>query len=209
MGNSIKERSISGFIWKLLEKGGSQCISMIIQIVLARILVPSDYGIVGYLTLFINLSDVFIQQGLTTALIQKKDADEIDFSSVFFSNIVIAIFIYGVFWVIAPYVAIFYHEPKLESIMRILSFSVIIGALSAVHNAILAKNLDFRKSFYRGLANTITYGITGVLFAVLGFGVWSLVYGRLIGLLVGAISLWVTVKWKPKRKISLVIVQRF
>lgn len=72
MGNSIKERSISGFIWKLLEKGGSQCISMIIQIVLARILVPSDYGIVGYLTLFINLSDVFIQQGLTTALIQKK-----------------------------------------------------------------------------------------------------------------------------------------
>lgn len=91
--------------------------------------------------------------------------------------------------------------------MRILSFSVIIGALSAVHNAILAKNLDFRKSFYRGLANTITYGITGVLFAVLGFGVWSLVYGRLIGLLVGAISLWVTVKWKPKRKISLLRIK--
>ena len=202
MTNGIKERSITGFIWKILEKGGSQAISMLIQIVLARLLLPADYGIIGYLTVFINISDVFIQQGLTTALIQKKDADEIDYTSVFFSNICIALIIYLILWIISPAVSRFYHEPQLTSIMKVLSLSVIIGSFSAVHNAILAKSLDFKKSFYRGLANTVSYGIAGIIFAFLGFGVWSLVYGRLIGLIVGAITLWLTVDWKPKRVFS-------
>ena len=199
----IKERSISGFVWKLLEKGGSQIISMVIQVVLARLLSPDDYGLIGYLTLFVNISDVFIQQGLTTALIQKKSADEKDFSSVFFANIGISLIIYIIFWGIAPCISIFYHEPHLTILMRVLSLSVIIGAFSAVHNAILSKNLDFKKSFYRGLANTITYGIFGIVFALLGYGVWSLVYGRLIGLSVGAVILWVTVEWKPRNIFSI------
>lgn len=208
MNSNIKERSITGFIWKIMEKGGSQIISMLIQIVLARLLLPSDYGIIGYLTLFINISDVFIQQGLTTALIQKKDADETDFSSVFFSNIGIAVIIYLIFWGLSPLVSFFYHEPELTSIMRVLSLSVIIGAVSAVHNAVLAKNLDFKKSFYRGLSNTISYGVCGIFLAFLGFGVWALVYGRLIGLVVGAITLWLTVDWKPKYKFSFKRVKR-
>ena len=173
MTNGIKERSITGFIWKILEKGGSQAISMLIQIVLARLLLPADYGIIGYLTVFINISDVFIQQGLTTALIQKKDADEIDYTSVFFSNICIALIIYLILWIISPAVSRFYHEPQLTSIMKVLSLSVIIGSFSAVHNAILAKSLDFKKSFYRGLANTVSYGIAGIIFAFLGFGVMA------------------------------------
>lgn len=199
----LKSKSIVGFIWKFFEKAGFQIVSMIVQIVLARLLLPEDYGIIGYLTLFINLSDVFIKQGFTTALIQKKDADETDFSSVFFANLVVSVVIYIILYIAAPYVAIFYSEPKLTSVMRILSLQVIIGAFSSVHDAIMAKNLEFKKSFIRGLSNIIVYGVSGIVLAVLGFGVWSLVWGRLAGLLIGALTLWITVKWHPKFKFSM------
>lgn len=201
--NSIlKQKTFSGIMWKFFEKSSMQLISIIVQIVLARLLLPSDYGIIGYLMLFINLSEVFIQQGFTTALIQKKNADELDYSSVFFANLIMSVVIYVIFFFLAPFVAWFYDEPKLIVTMRILSINVIIGAFSAVHNAIMAKNLEFKKSFIRGLAYIISYGVSGILLAYFGFGVWSLIISRLFGLSVGAIVLWVTVKWKPSLHMS-------
>lgn len=196
--NSLTYRSMSGFLWKLTEKAGSQVVSFVIQLVLARLLLPEVYGIVGYLTIFITLSDVFIKQGLTMALIQKKDADDTDFSSVFWTNLVVSLLLYAIMFVAAPYISIFYEEPQLTSVMRVLSLNVVIGALGAVHEAAMTKQLDFKKSFYRGLANSIAYGVSGVLLALNGFGVWSLVYGRLIGVSVGSAVLWLTVKWRPR-----------
>lgn len=195
--SAIKKRAFSGILWKFFEKISTQGISIIVQIILARLLLPDDYGMIGYLMVFINISEVFLAQGFTTALIQKKDSDQFDFSTVFFANVGMSVLIYLLFFFIAPYVAIFYDEPRLTELMRILSLTVIIGSFSAVHNAFLSKRLEFRKSFLRGLANTVTYGISGVYFAYCGFGVWSLVYSKLVGALAGAIVLWLTVKWKP------------
>ena len=206
--SSIKQKTLSGIMWKFFEKVSLQLTTIVVQIVLARLLLPSDYGIIGYLTLFISVSDVFIQQGFTTALIQKKDADQVDYSSVFFANIVMSIIIYFIFFCIAPIVAWFYDEPYLVITMRVLSLNVIIGALSAVHNAIMAKNLEFKKSFIRGLAYIVSYAASGILLAYLGFGVWALIISRLFGLSIGAITLWITVKWKPSLVMSNIRLKR-
>lgn len=196
---SLSQRTIHGFVWKFLEKIGSQGMQLIIQIILARILLPEEYGLIGLLSIFITVSDVFILQGLTTALIREKDADNRDYSSVFFANIVLSLVLYMVLYVIAPIVSRFYDEPLLVDLMRVLSLNVIIGAIPAVHNAILARNLDFKKSFYRNILNTLTQGVVGILLACEGFGAWSMVFSKLSGTLVGAIVLCISVKWGPKK----------
>lgn len=200
--DTIKLLALRGMIWKLAEKISTQSISIVVQIILARLLLPEDYGLIGYLTVFINISEVFLSQGLTTALIQKKNADSLDFSSVFLANIILSVLIYIIFYFVAPYIAIFYNEPLLTDIMRTLSIMVIIGAFSAVHSAIMSKYLEFKKSFLRGLANTLTYAGVGVLLAHLGFGVWTLVYAKLAGAFVGTIVLCLTIKWRFVFKID-------
>ena len=193
----LKNKVINGVVWKLLEKIGMQLIQFIIQIVLARLLLPSDYGIVGILTIFITISDVIIQQGFTTALIQKKIADQIDYSSVFFANIVLSIFLYALLYIGAPIISNFYNEPVLVPVTRILSLNIIIGGFSAIHYAIMQKKLEFKQSFLRGIFNVIAQGIVGIILAINGAGIWSLVFSKLAGTIVGSIILIVAVHWKP------------
>lgn len=195
---SLKERAVGGAVWKLAEKLGMQLMQIVIQIVLARILLPEDYGIIGLLSMFINISDVFILQGFTTALIQKKDADTVDYSSVFFANLLMSVVIYGVFYLISPAVARFYRTPALCNVMRVMSINIIIGAFCAVHNAIVSKNLQFKISFARNIANTVTQGIVGIGMACMGCGVWSLVGSKIAGTFVGTMILCITVEWKPQ-----------
>lgn len=195
----LTKKAVNGMVWKFLEKLFGQGMQLVIQIVLARLLMPEEYGLVGLLAIFIAISDVFILQGLTTALIQKKDADDTDFSSVFFANILVAVLLYGVLFAIAPLIAAFYKEPALKNIMRVLSLNVIIGALPAVHNAVLSRELNFKASFFRNAANVITQGGVGITLAVLGWGAWAMVFSKISGMFVGAIVLWLTVKWRPKR----------
>ena len=200
---NLKERAVGGAIWKLAEKLGMQMMQIVIQIVLARILLPEDYGIIGLLSIFINISDVFILQGFTTALIQKKDADELDYSSVFFANLTMSIVIYIIFYAISPAVAKFYNTPQLCRVMRVLSLNIIVGAFCAVHNAIVSKNLQFKISFIRNIANTVTQGVVGIVMACFGYGVWSLVGSKIAGTFVGMVILCVTVEWKPKFVFSI------
>lgn len=200
--DSLKQKALNGMVWKLSEKMGMQVVQFVIQIVLARLLMPEEYGLVGLLTIFITISDVFILQGFTTALIQRKNADELDFSSVFFANLAMAIVIYAILYFSAPYIALFYKEPQLTELMRILSLNVIFGAISAVHNAVLSKHLDFKKSFFRSIFNVATQGVVGITAACLGWGAWSLVISKISGTLVGSLVLLVTVKWKPAFKFS-------
>lgn len=196
---NLKSSVIKGMVWKFLENIGTQLMQLAIQIVLARLLLPEEYGLVGLLAIFITISDVIIMQGLTTALIQKKDADEVDFSSVFYANLIVSVGLYIILYFSSPLIAQFYHEPALKNIMRVLCLNVIIGAVPAVHNAILSRNLEFKKSFYRNISNIATQGVVGIFLAYIGFGVWALVFSKIAGMLVGAIVLWITVKWKPKK----------
>lgn len=200
---SFQQRTISGFMWKFCEKICSQGMTLVVQIILARLLLPEEYGLVGYMVLFMTLADVFLLQGFSTALIQKRDADQIDFSSVFFANVFMAFIIYGVFFSVAPVVAAFYDEPLLIPVMRVMSLSVIIGSFSSVHNAILARNLEFKKSFFRGLGYVFAYAFVGICMAYNHLGVWSLVYAKLAGLFFGGVVLWLTVKWKPQCVLSV------
>lgn len=123
---SFKDKVAEGLIWKFMEKIGAQGMQLIIQIVIARVLMPDEYALVGLITVFITISDVFILQGFTTALIQKKRTDNIDYSSVFYANVIMAFVLYVVLWCIAPCVAKFYASSELTSIMRVLSINVFI-----------------------------------------------------------------------------------
>jgi len=205
--NGLAGKTVNGMVWKFLEKFGSQIMMLVIQIVLARILLPEEYGLVGLLSVFISISDVIILQGLTTALIQKKNPDETDFSSVFFANLVISILLYLVLFFLSPLIAQFYNEPLLTDIMRILSLNIIIGAIPAVHNAVLSRDLDFKKSFFRRMADVLAQGIVGITLAVLGWGVWAMVFSKVVGTAIGAMVLCVTVRWRPKKLFSFVSVK--
>jgi O-antigen/teichoic acid export membrane protein len=200
--NQIKVKVISSLFWKLMERGGTQGIQFIIQIILARLILPEEYGVLAILTIFISLANVFVQYGFNTALIQKRDADETDFSTVFYSSLLIAGVIYIILFFSVPLIADFYDNKTLIPLMRILSLTLFIGALNSIQNAFVARNLEFKKLFYSSLGAIIVSGIIGIALAYKGFGIWALVFQQLTNQLTIAIILWFTVKWRPQRYFS-------
>lgn len=194
-----KKIIISGLIWKFLERGGVQGIQFIIQIVLARLLTPADYGVIGLITVFIAIANVFVQSGLGSALIQKKDTTEEDYSSVFYLNIIISLIMIAILCIVAPVISNFYQMEVLTPVLRVQSLVLLFNAFNVVQNAVLQKNMQFKKLFYASLGAITTSGVFGILFAYLGAGVWALVFQQLINALVTSIILWIVVKWRPKR----------
>ncbi|EXJ23324.1 Lipopolysaccharide biosynthesis protein WzxC [Alkalibacterium sp. AK22] len=198
MGTEVnKSRVLTSLLWKLLERSGTQGIQFIVQIILARLLSPEEYGIIAIVMVFILLANVFVQSGFSTALIQKKDADEVDFSSVMYLSLVIAVVLYGIIFVTAPFIASFYTQPLLIPVLRVLSITLFIGAFNSIQNAFVAKNMMFKKLFLSSLIAAIVSGIIGITAAYSGLGVWALVIQQLCNQLMIAIVLWFTVKWRP------------
>lgn len=204
MEQSTKKKVVSSLFWKFAERIGAQGVNLIVSIVLARILLPEDYGIVALVTIFITISNVFIESGLPTALIQKKDADDLDFSSVFYCNIVISIILYIIIFLLSPLVAKFYNNQQLVLVLRVLSISVIIAGLKSVQNAYVSKKMIFKKFFVCTSIGTIGSAFVGIWMAYGGYGVWSLITQQLFNTIVDTIMLWVTVKWRPILKFSFV-----
>lgn len=196
--NELNSKVFSSLIWKFLERGGTQGIQFIIQIFLARLLSPDDYGIIALITVFIALANVFVQSGFNTALIQKQNADEKDFSSVFYMSLLVAGILYVLLFLLAPLIASFYEIKELVNIIRVLSITLFFGAFNSIQNAIVSRRMDFKKLFYSSLGAVIISGITGVIFAYKGFGVWALVFQQLINQIFICIILFFTVKWYPK-----------
>ncbi len=194
---SSKSQVISSLFWKLLERIGTQGIQFIVQIVLARLLLPEEYGIIAIVMVFILLANVFVQSGFNTALIQKKDADEVDFSSVFFLSLVVAALLYIIIFFLAPYIAAFYSQPLLVPVLRVLSTTLFIGAFNSIQNAFVAKHMLFKKLFTSSFGAVIISGIVGIVMAYGDFGVWALVAQQLLNQMMVAILLWFTVKWRP------------
>ena len=193
-----KNTVIKSLIWKLFERGGTQGIQFIIQIILARLLSPEDYGILAILLAFIALANVFVQSGLNTALIQKKNADIEDFSSVFWVSLCISGFLYLLLFVTAPFIANFYQNQTLKPVLRVIAITLFFGALNSVQNAYISKHLLFKRLFYSSTGAVLVSGVIGVVLAANGFGVWSLVVQNLANNAVISIILWFTVKWRPK-----------
>lgn len=196
--HNTKSEILSSFFWKLLERGGTQGIQFIVQIVLARLLTPEQFGTIAIVMVFINLAQVFVQSGFNTALIQKKDADEEDFSSIFYLSMVIAGILYIVIFLAAPTVSVFYRDPMLVPILRVLSLILFTGALNSIQNAYIARNLMFKKLFKSSVGAIVISGSLGTIAAYLGLGVWALVIQQLTNQVAISIIMWITVKWRPK-----------
>lgn len=189
---------LKNFIWRFFERCGSQGIAFVVSIVLARALMPEVYGTVALVTVFTSLLQVFIDSGFGVALIQKKDADDLDFSSVFFFNAAFSIFLYLLMFFAAPLLAKYYEIPELTQITRVLCLIVLPSGVRNVQQSYVSRTMQFKKFFYSTLGSNILSGIIGVVLAYTGFGVWALVFHTLSTAVFSVIILWLTVPWRPK-----------
>lgn len=201
--NDIKKKVLTGLIWKFSERILAQLVSLIVSIILARLLMPEDYGSVALIMTFITLANVFVSNGFGSALIQKKNADNLDFSTVFYFNLLFSFIIYILLFVSAPFISSFYHMTILCPTLRVLSVRIPIAAINSVQQAYVSRNMMFKRFFWSTLFGTLVSGIVGILLAYQGFGVWALVAQYLTNTCTDTIVLWFTVKWRPKLQFSL------
>jgi len=201
MTNSAK--ITSNFIWRFMERCGAQGVTFIVSIILARLLDPAVYGTVALVTVFITIMQVFVDSGLGNALIQKKNADDLDFSTVFFFNIFMCLCLYGVMYVVAPLVAQFYDMPDLVPIVRVMSLALIVSGLRNVQQAYVSRHLIFKRFFWATLGGSIGAAVVGIGMAYMGYGIWALVMQHLVNTALGTAILWLTVPWRPKPMFSL------
>ncbi len=196
--NNIKGKTLSGFVWRFMERCGAQAVNFVVTIVLARLLAPELYGTIALVTVFTAVLQIFIDGGIGNALIQKKDADDVDFSSVFYFNMILCCAMYGLMFVAAPLIANFYSRPELVLIVRVLSISLIISGLKNIQQAYVSRHMLFKRFFFSTLAGTITAAVVGIVMAYKGYGVWAIVAQDLTNKTIDTIVLWFTVKWRPK-----------
>ena len=196
--NNIKEKILHGVFWQGLERVGSYGIGFIVSIILARRLSPEEFGVIAIMMVFITLANVFIDSGFGTALIQKKDMEELDCCSVFFINILMGVIIYGVLFLAAPLIAKFYKTEGLTLYLHVFSLVIVIRSFSLVQNALLRKRMLFHLSFRISWGALIISGIIGIGMAYSGCGVWSLIAQQLANALVTVILQWYWVKWRPQ-----------
>ena len=192
-----KNLVVKSFIWKLLERFSIQFVSLAITLVLARILGPEDYGLVSIITVFVNLSYVIIDGGLNTALIQKKHADNKDFSTIFWSSIILSILLYLLLFLLTPLIADYYSNESIITVLRVFSIIIFFETINSIQRAYIARNMLFNKLFYSSIISTIMAGIVGIYMAVNGYGVWALVALQLVSVIITSIILWFIVKWRP------------
>ena len=191
---------LKSFLWKLFERTSTQLIQFVVTIVLARL--PAEYGTVALITVFIALCDVIIDGGLNTALIQKKNADNLDFSTIFFFSLGIAVLLYVTMFLGAPLIANFYHQQDLVPVIRVLSLSLFFYSFNSIQRAYVSKNMLFQRLFYSSLGAIILSGAIGIYMAYQGFGVWALVAQNISSQLFTTIIMWFTVRWRPEIQFS-------
>ncbi|MBQ7573008.1 MAG: lipopolysaccharide biosynthesis protein [Clostridia bacterium] len=198
-----RNRVLSSMVWRFAERTGAQGVQLIVSIILARLLTPSDYGTVALLTVFISIANVFVDCGFGNSLVQKLNADDIDFSSVFFFNIGMGIILYIVLFLASPFIADFYHDPNLTSVLRVMALSLIIGGIKSVQQAHIQKRLEFKKFFFSTAIGTIISAVVGIVMAYRGFGVWALVAQNMTNSVIDTIVVWIASKWWPKLVFSI------
>lgn len=202
MSNSLKSKTVSGILWSAVERFSLQGVQFIINIIMARLLLPSDYGMIGMLAVFLQISQAFIDGGFTNALIQRKSRSEVDFSTVFYFNIIVAFLFYILIFFSAPLIADFYHMPELDIVARIIALSLIISSLSSVHKTKLTINIDFKTQSKISLISAMVSGLIGIGMAYNGYGVWALVTQILINTVFLTILYFYFLRWTPLKLFS-------
>ena len=196
------KKIVSGMVWRFGEKITAQAVSLIVSIVLARILMPEDYGIVAIVNIFIAIAEIFVTSGLGIALIQKKDATQLDFSTLFWCNIILSLVLYAIVYVASPLIANFYDMPQLTPVLRVFAIRLPINAINSIQNAYVSRHMDFKKFFFATIIGTIISAFVGIYMAYIGYGVWALVGQMLTNAVIDTIVLFVTIEWRPSFELS-------
>jgi len=194
---SLRQKFLSGLFWSAIERFGRQGIQLVITIIIARILSPADYGLIGMIAIFTAIAHSFVDSGFSSALIQKQDATQIDFSTVFYFNIVVSIIFFWILFFSAPLIARFYDQPILASITRLMALNIVINSFALIQNTILTKKINFKTVTKISIYSIIISGTVGIVMAYMGYGIWSLVFQTLSGALMQVILLWFFNKWRP------------
>lgn len=197
MDSTIRNKTISGVIWKAMESGGNQLVKFVISVVLARLLDPENYKTLAVLLVIVDLADVIVKRGFSTSLIQRKDADNVDFSSVLWITLALAAIFYGALFFGAPLLAGVYKDPMFVPAMRVIALTLFFGAFNSVQGAIIQRKLEFRKFCMATLGATLISGAVGIYMAYAGYGVWALVAQQMIGSFGNVLFLWLLDRWKP------------
>lgn len=206
---NLKHKTITGGIWKFGERSIAQMVNFVISIILARLLLPEDYGLIALVVVFTNICDKLLVCGFATSLIQKKDADNIDFSTVFIFSMTAAGILYALLYFLAPYIASFYSKfdpNQLIAVIRVFGLSLFFVGFQSVQHAYVSNTMQFKRFFWSTLGGNLVSGVIGIWMAYSGFGVWALVAQNLTMYVCDNTILWFTVKWRPQLQFS---VQRF
>lgn len=199
----INKKSVaSNILWRWFERFGAQIVTFIVSLILARILDPETYGVVALLTIFITILQVFVDSGLANALIQKKDADQLDFSTVFYTNVAFCIGLYCLLFFASPFIASFYENSGLVPLIRVLGITILFSGVKNVEQAYVSKHMLFKKFFWATLFGTLLSAIIGIYLALNGFGPWALIGQMITNVAVDTIILWIIVKWRPTFEFS-------
>lgn len=195
---SLRKQAVAGMIWSYSQQFGSQLLSFGVSIVLARLLLPEEFGLIGMLAIFIGIGNALFEGGLTSSLIRTKEVTAVDYSTVFIFNLIGSIIIYFVLYISAPLIADFYHQPTLTSITRIYGLTFIFSAFGTVQNTILTRELQFKKQALLTLPALLLGSCVGLVLAYYNYGVWALVYSALVNSFLTSLFLWLTSKWFPR-----------
>ena len=205
--DSLKKKTLAGLFWTFAQRIGTQLVSFLVQIVLARLLAPEEYTVIALVLVFINICNVFVERGFGRALIQKLDADDLDFSSVFYASLVLTAVLYAVLFWAAPFIAAFYKMEILQPVIRVMGLRLIISAVNTVQRAKVSRDMQFRKFFVSSLGGMAVSAVVGIAMAFLGCGVWALVAQNLTNVIIDTLVLFVTVQWRPKWQFSFTRVK--
>lgn len=194
---NLKQQTVNGIKWNAISSFANLAVTFSTGLVLARLLTPSDFGTVGMVEVFFAIASTFIDSGFALGLIRKPDLTKEDCSTAFFFNIIVACICYAILYAVAPYIADFFNNPILKSIVRVSAVALIIGSFSTVQHALLNKAVDFKNIGIISLTSYVISGGIGIFLAVLGYGVWSLVFKNIAGSIVGGICVWYISRWRP------------
>ena len=203
MKDQLKQKATYGVFWSAVERYSLQVVQFLLQLIIARILTPHDYGLIGMLAIFMGISQVFIDGGFSNALIQKTDRNEKDYNTVFYINFGISVIIYVLLYYAAPFIASYYDQPLLTPITRIYSINLIINSLAAVNKVKLTVKVDFKTQSKISLGAAVISGVAGIICAYQGMGVWALVVQMLLNSFINVILSFFYVRWWPKLIFSI------
>lgn len=199
---SLKKKTINGTLWSGIDNIVQTGVTFVVSIVLARLLTPDDYGLIGIIAIFTTVCTALINGGFTTALIRKKDATDDDYNTAFIVNLGVSLVLYGIIYICSPMIAEFFKREELISLTRVSSIGMIIGALAIVQQTRLTKRIDFKSQTKITIIASVTSGVVGIIMAIMGFGVWSLVGQQLVLHVLRTVLLWVVNKWIPSLRFS-------